>query len=170
MDFERLAAEHKDAVYRQLVRMCGNHEDAEDVLVTSLMKAYNALGSLDDVEAFRAWLGQIGRRTCGRLKRRESVRHLVGLDTLAEQGFELPSDDASPEILALEMETKNCVMNALEGLPDIYREIYVLRDIQGLSVAETAEKLEISEANVKTRLHRARTLLRDSIDETLNCA
>ena len=55
MNFDALANEHKDAVYRQLIRACGNREDAEDVLVESLLKAYHSLGQLRESTAFRAW-------------------------------------------------------------------------------------------------------------------
>jgi DNA-directed RNA polymerase specialized sigma24 family protein len=63
-DFDALTRQHKDSVYRQLLRVCGNHEDAEDVLVEALLKAYRHLNQLRDSEAFRAWLAQIGRRVC----------------------------------------------------------------------------------------------------------
>ena len=62
MDFDELAEAHKDAVYRQMIRACGNREDAEDVLVEALLKAYRSLDQLRDQGAFRAWLARIGRR------------------------------------------------------------------------------------------------------------
>lgn len=167
MNFERLVNQHKDAVYRQMVRMCGNHDDAEDVLAESLVKAYRALGGLQDEEAFRAWLTQIGRRTCGRLKRREALRPTTALEALAESGFEIPDHADSPEVMALEMQTKDCIMDALEEIPNLYKEIYLLRDVDQLSVEETAKKLGISVPNVKTRLHRARAMLREKIDAAL---
>ena len=70
MDFEALANQHKDAVYRQLMRACGNREDAEDVLIEALLKAYRNLDQLHESGAFRAWLAQIGRRVCWQLKQR----------------------------------------------------------------------------------------------------
>ena len=76
-DFESLAAEHKDAVYRQLIRTCGNQEDAEDVLVEALLKAYQHLDQLREHSAFRPWLAQIGRRVCWHLKEREALRPLM---------------------------------------------------------------------------------------------
>jgi RNA polymerase sigma-70 factor (ECF subfamily) len=59
MNFEELANEHKDAVYRQMLRVCGNHADAEDVLMEALLKAYRSLGQLREAAAFRAWLGRL---------------------------------------------------------------------------------------------------------------
>ena len=68
MDFERLSHQHKDAVYRQMVRVCGNREDAEDVLIEALLKAYRSLGDLAAPEAFRAWLARIANRVCWQLR------------------------------------------------------------------------------------------------------
>ncbi len=72
MDFERLSHQHKDAVYRQMVRVCGNREDAEDVLIEALLKAYRSLGDLAAPEAFRAWLAALPTGfagNCGSVKR-----------------------------------------------------------------------------------------------------
>jgi RNA polymerase sigma-70 factor (ECF subfamily) len=77
MNFEALANENRDAVYRQLIRACGNREDAEDVLVEALLKAYRNLGQLRDSDAFRSWLAQIGRRVCWQLKQREALLPII---------------------------------------------------------------------------------------------
>jgi DNA-directed RNA polymerase specialized sigma24 family protein len=74
MEFETLANQHKDEVYRQMIRACGNREDAKDVLVEALLKAHRHLGQLRDGGAFRAWLAQIARRVCWQLKKREAVK------------------------------------------------------------------------------------------------
>ena len=63
-NFEALTQQHKDAVYRQMIRVCGNREDAEDVQVEALLKAYRHLDELRDSAAFRGWLAQIARRVC----------------------------------------------------------------------------------------------------------
>jgi RNA polymerase sigma-70 factor, ECF subfamily len=167
MDFERLAIQHKDAVYRQLFRMCGNHEDAEDVLVESLTKAYRALDGLESEEAFRAWLAQIARRTCGRLKQREKLRHALPLDALDAWGIELVSNEAGQDEILLADQMKACILRALESLPPIYAEVYQARDIEGLSAEETAGRLGLTVAAVKSRLHRARSMVRERIDRSL---
>ena len=86
MDFETLAAESRDAVYRQLVRVRGNREDAEDVLIEALLKAYTKLDSLRESSAFRAWLAQIGRRVCWQLKRREALLPIIQLAAYGRRG------------------------------------------------------------------------------------
>ncbi|MCW5947230.1 MAG: sigma-70 family RNA polymerase sigma factor [Fimbriimonadales bacterium] len=167
MDFDRLASKHKDAVYRQLLRMCGNHDDAEDVLAESLAKAYRALPSLNDSEAFQAWLAQIGRRTCGRLKRRDAEKPVVALEELEELGFQSRSRIDDPEAIALEQETKRCLLEAFDALPIQYKDVYRMREVEGLSAEETAKRTGLTTGNVKSRLHRARKLIRDSIDAML---
>lgn len=167
MDFERLARQNKDAIYRQMVRMCGNADDAEDVLAESLLKAWRSLGSLHDEAAFRGWLAIIARRTCGRLKARESLLPLLRLADLSETGKEPADPGASPETRLLEEETKACLLQALADLPPIYRAVYELRDLENLPASAVADRLEISVAAVKSRLHRARALVRRSLDEGL---
>lgn len=167
MDFDRLARQHKDAVYRQMYRMCGNHEDAEDVLSEALMKAYRSADGLSSEETFRAWLAQIARRTCGRLKKRENLRPVLSLGSIEGSGFE-PTDEAPTQTeLVAEAEMKECVLRAFAALPPMYAEVYEARDIQELSAEETAKKLGITVAAVKSRLHRARAMVRDRIDASL---
>lgn len=167
MTFDQLMARHKDSVYRQMVRMCGNPDDAEDVLAESLLSAYRALHQLSDEAAFQSWLAIIARRTCGRLKRREALAPLYRLTELMEQGKEPASPLASPETQVLEAETKACVLRVLQGLPPLYREVYELRDLQELPASEVAQRLGLSVAAVKSRLHRARALVRKGMDDGL---
>lgn len=164
-DFDRLANRHKDAVYRQLYRMCGNYDDAEDVLVESLVNAYKAIDDLQDEQAFRGWLAQIARRACGRLKKRQALQPVINLAAMEEAGYELPDPD-TPEASALHSETKGCIQTVINNLPDIYREIYEQRDILGLSAEEVRERSGLSIAAIKSRLHRARSMVRKGLDES----
>ncbi|MGV3618518.1 MAG: RNA polymerase sigma factor [Fimbriimonas sp.] len=166
MDYERLANRHKDAVYRQMLRMCGNRDDAEDVLAESLLRAYRAAGDLQTEEAFQAWLAQIGRRVCGRLRRREAARPLFAIADLGP-GWEPAAQGPSPEELALDAETKRCVQGALDSLPPPYREVYQRRDIDGHTAEEVASELGLTIPAVKSRLHRARAMVRERIGSRL---
>lgn len=97
MDFEALANEHKDSVYRQMIRICGNREDAEDVLIEALMAAYWHLGQLRDMLAFRSWLAHIAKRVCWQLKKREALLPLLQLSAVEDAGREIPSQEPSIE-------------------------------------------------------------------------
>lgn len=167
MDFEALANEHKDAVYRQMLRVCGNREDAEDVLIEALLRAYRHLNKLEHPEAFRAWLARIGSRVCWRLKRREAVLPVIQLSQMEDEGFEIASSSARPDEQWDAMEMKLVLKDALQTLPENYRRVYEMRDLEEQPGEKVAEALGISLQAMKSRLHRARALLRDRLDEVL---
>ena len=166
-DFELLANQHKDAVYRQLIRACGNREDAEDVLIEALLKAYQHLDQLENVVAFRAWLAQIGRRVCWQLKEKEALRPILQLSMLEDEGGEIASDDPTLESHIAVQRMKSLLQTALSKLPEENRVVFELRDLEELSGEETAERLGISLASMKSRLFRARKQLREQMDEAL---
>jgi len=167
MDFEALANEHKDAVYRQMLRVCGNREDAEDVLIEALFRAYRHLNKLEHPEAFRAWLARIGSRVCWRLKRREAVLPIIQLSHMEDEGVEIPSTSAGPDEHWDAMQMKQILDNALLTLPEKYRRVYEMRDLENRPGEDVAQALRISLAAMKSRLHRARVLLRDRLDGVL---
>jgi RNA polymerase sigma-70 factor (ECF subfamily) len=167
MDFERLSHQHKDAVYRQMVRVCGNREDAEDVLIEALLKAYRSLDDLAAPEAFRAWLGRIASRVCWQLRRREALLPLLQLSAMEEGEGRAVDLAPSAEEQAWAAEMKRMLMVALSSLPQDYRAVYELRAIEELSGEETARRLGLSLAAMKSRWHRSRKLLRERLDATL---
>ena len=168
MDFEALANEHKDAVYRQLIRACGNREDAEDVLIESLLKAYRSLGQLRESNSFRPWLAQIGRRVCWQLKQREALLPLMQLSAMEEEGREVAAAGPSVEMSAARSQMKALLEKAVQSLPKAERQVYELRDLEELSGDETAARLKITPAAMKSRLHRARAGIRRSMDALLS--
>ena len=167
MNFDTLAAQHKDAVYRQMIRVCGNREDAEDVLIEALLKAYRHLDQLRESAAFRSWLAQIAKRVCWQLKERESLLPLLQLSTLEEDGREVPGREPPPDVQLARQEMKHLLNQAVAALPELYRPVYQLREIQDLSGEEVAQQLGISSAAMKSRLHRARDLVRTYLDAAL---
>src|SRR5579864_3575971 len=167
MDFEGLVNEHKDAVYRQMIRTCGNREDAEDVLIEALLKAYRNLDQLRAQEAFRVWLAQIGRRVCWQLKKREALLPVLQLSELEAEGQELAGDSPALDATLAMQQMKELLMNAVEALPEQYRDVYRMRDLEELSGEEVAQRLQISLQAMKSRLHRARAMVRESLDAAL---
>src|SRR5271169_3569693 len=167
MDFEALANEHKDSVYRQMIRVCGNREDAEDVLVEALLTAYRHLGQLRDRVAFRSWLAQIAKRVCWQLKKRESLLPLLQLSSLEDEGREISSPEPSIEQQVALKEMKELLWEAVRNLPPEYRDVYEMRDIQEISGEEVASRLGISLAAMKSRLHRGREMVREYLDVAL---
>jgi DNA-directed RNA polymerase specialized sigma24 family protein len=79
VNFEFLVRQHKDAIYGQMVRVCGNRRDVEDILIEALFKAYRSLDQLRDSAAFRAWLAAIAGRVCWQLRKREALLPILQL-------------------------------------------------------------------------------------------
>lgn len=167
MNFEALANEHKDAVYRQMIRVCGNREDAEDVLIEALLKAYRHLDQLRDSVAFRSWLAQIAKRVCWQLKQQESLLPLLQLSVLEDEGEQISGHDLPMEAQLASRQMQELLAEAVASLPPAYRSAYQLRDVEELPGDQVARRLGISRAAMKSRLHRARQLLRQHLDAAL---
>ena len=167
MDFEQLANQHKDAVYRQMIRVCGNHADAEDVLIEALLKAYRHIHQLRDSVAFRSWLATIAQRVCWQLKQQQALAPLLQLSMLDDEGHQLPSRDTPADTQLALQQMKSIVAAAIASLPPREREVYQLRDLEQLPGDEVAKRLSLSLPAMKSRLHRARRLLRERIDQAL---
>jgi RNA polymerase sigma-70 factor (ECF subfamily) len=166
-DFDTLTLQHKDSVYRQMIRVCGNREDAEDVLVEALLKAYRHLDQLRESTAFRAWLAQIAKRVCWQLKERESLLPLLQLSALEDEGREIAGEEISPEAQMARRQMKQLLDDAIAALPELYRAVYRMRDIEDRPGDGVAHELGISRAAMKSRLHRARELVRAHLDAAL---
>jgi RNA polymerase sigma-70 factor (ECF subfamily) len=167
VDFDALARQHKDAVYRQMVRVCGNREDAEDVLIEALLKAYRHLDQLRESAAFRAWLAQIAKRVCWQLKERESLLPLLQLSVLEDEGREVAGTEPLPDVQVARQQMKGLLNESIAALPEPYRSVYELCDVEDLRGDEVARRLGISRAAMKSRLHRARELVRTHLDAAL---
>ena len=167
VNFESLANEHKDAIYRQMLRVCGNREDAEDVLIEALLKAYCSLDQLRDSASFKAWLAQIARRVCWQLKQHEALLPLLQLTEMESAGHELHDKAPAPEEIVSAAQMKQLLQQAVARLAPEFRAVYQLRDLDELPGDEVAAMLGISIAAMKSRLHRARSMLREHIDAAM---
>ena len=167
MNFETLVNQHKDAVYRQMVRVCGNREDAEDVLIEALLKAYRHLDELRDDVAFRAWLAKIASRVCWQMRKRDALMPLLQLSELEAEGRELAAQEPPFDVQMDLAEMKVALREAIAALPTAYRSVYEMRDLQDMAGVEVAQRLGISPAAMKSRLHRARELVRKQLDNAL---
>jgi RNA polymerase sigma factor (sigma-70 family) len=124
--------------------------DVEDAVQESLILVSRKLGSLRSLECFASWVFRIVKRECNRLKR--GRRMLTG---------EAITDEILPSVTPEAAEWRQDVASALESLPPHYREIVLLRDLEGLSIAELGERLGLTPMATKARLHRARALARE---------
>jgi RNA polymerase sigma-70 factor (ECF subfamily) len=145
--------------------MCGQREDAEEVAQDTLLKVFESFDQLRDPEKVRSWVFRIAKNYC-LMKRRKSMfapEAEVSLDEEREVPIQVPDSSDLPEDHVLRREMSDQLVQALRALPDGYRSVVLLREMEGLSTAETAELLDLSEDAVKQRLHRARAMLRQSL-------
>jgi RNA polymerase sigma-70 factor, ECF subfamily len=175
--FDRFVEHFRNKIFQYSWLMCGQREDAEEVAQETLLKIFENLDQLREPERVRPWVFRIAKNAC-LMKRRKSVfapEHELSLDELMpsksqeDGGLRLQIADWSklPDDQALRSEMKHLLERALGELPEIYRSVILLRDMEELSTQETAQILELSEDSVKTRLHRARLALRQKLDEYL---
>jgi RNA polymerase sigma-70 factor, ECF subfamily len=166
---DRLLRRTQEVALRFGILVCGHPEDAEDVMQDALLKTYLHVGTIREPDAFRTWLYRTVRNACLTKRRRRSgePRRVTSMEQ-GEAG-EAPIDVADPapgpEALAFNAKLGERLRDALHALPPPFRVVVLLREVQGLSTRETAAAMGISEDNVKTRLRRARNLLRDRLTE-----
>jgi RNA polymerase sigma-70 factor (ECF subfamily) len=149
------------------LRMCGHREDAEDVFQETLIKAFTQLKTLDAPGALKTWLWLVVANEC-RMSRRgpRDPSRSVALEDLRPEGAEGPPAElpdtggVSPEEQAIRAQNRELLERALAELTPEQRLMILLRDFEGLSTADAAQVLGITEANAKVRLHRARLALR----------
>lgn len=128
--------------------------DVEDAVQESLITVSRKLGDLRSLECFTSWVFRIVKRECNRLKR--GRRWLTG-DAISEE--------IMPVVTPEPVEWRHDVAAALESLPEHYRQVVLLRDLEGLSIAEIADHLALTREAVKSRLHRARALAREYLEQ-----
>jgi RNA polymerase sigma-70 factor, ECF subfamily len=167
--FEHLMRRHNARVYRAARAILRDDSEAEDVMQDAYVRAYEHLREFEGRARFSTWLTRIAvHEALARVRRRQ---HVSAFDSDSEQQFMATQSDASPEEQLSENEMRSALEAAVTKLPDEFRAVFVLRAVEGMSGAETAECLGIPEETVKTRLHRARgrlqQLLVTSIEPTV---
>ena len=155
-----LLGRHAPTVMRFATKMCRNQADAEDVLQDTLLAAARGLRDLRGGAAVSTWLYTVARSYC--IKKRRKSKHapdaIVPLDAAETVAIAAPTDE--PDAAASRREIGDALERALRELDDTAREVVALRDVEGLSAAETADVLGTSVDAAKSRLHRARSELR----------
>jgi RNA polymerase sigma-70 factor (ECF subfamily) len=168
---ERLLIRAQEVAYRFSLTVC-QAEDAEDVMQEALLKTYRHVKRIRHPEAFRSWLYRTVRNACF-MRHRRRVHEPAGLLSLDEilhppvgaRPIEVPDPGRDPEALAMNATLRRRLRQALGALPPALRMIVFLREMEGLSTREVAQVTRLSEANVKTRLHRARLFLQRQLGD-----
>lgn len=162
--FRAVMRRHNRRLFRIAYSILKDADEAEDAVQDAYLRAFQSLGQLEDPARFPTWLATIAvNEARGRLRR---ARRTTPLDDAMLQTEIVPmftEPSASPERLAVSGELRRVLERAVDDLPGPFRTVFMLRGVEGFDVAETAACLGIPEATVKTRFHRARALLRQSL-------
>ncbi len=171
--FEALVGRHEDKVYGLALRMTRSEADAAEIAQDTFLSAYQHLAEFRGEAAFGSWVHRIAANNALMRLRRQRVLDIVGEDQLAGPEFtergslaEAPETDWSrrADDKILDEELGRAIQAATDALPEGYREVFLLKDVEGLSYEEISEMVGISVPAVKSRLHRARLALREAID------
>ena len=167
--FYDLIQPYERGVFLAAASILGNQADAEDAAQEAILKAYKNLARFRQESKFSTWLIQIAINEA-KMKLRKDRRHLyesIDAGHPSDEGDYIPIDFADwreiPSEALEQSALRDALQNALKSLPEKYQTVFILRDVQQMSIAETAEALGISEENVKTRTSRARLQMRDRL-------
>ena len=162
-DFDDLVEKHSSFVYNVAYRLMGNPEDAEDVAQDAFLSAYRAFDRFRGESRVTTWLYRI--TTNAALMKLRKTKLTRSLTQTGIEDMEVVDWSASPDREAINSELKEKLQDGIDQLEPDLRAAVVLRDVEGLSSAEAAEMLEITVAALKSRLHRARILLRKYLSD-----
>ncbi|MFA5809160.1 MAG: sigma-70 family RNA polymerase sigma factor [Thermoleophilia bacterium] len=169
---ETLVSRYEGRVYNLVYRMMGNRDDAEDVLQDTFFNVIRSLGKFQSRSSFSTWLYRVATNAAltklrQRSKRDKSESEFLdeanSVQHMAHAGHKLTDWSESPSDKLLNNEARQVMDEAIAELPEMYRVVFVLRDVEELPAAEVAEVLGLSVAAVKSRLHRARLYLRNRL-------
>ncbi len=168
-EFARMVDKYSNPLYRLALKMLWNPRDAEDVLQNTFLQAFQHLGEFEGRSTLSTWLYRIASNEALMMIRRRRPE-VTFSDTVPEQAGEAEVEPVEftdwgylPEEELLSGETRDMLDQAIQHLPEIFRIVFILRDIEGLSIRETSEALNLTETAVKTRLLRARLRLREEL-------
>ena len=161
--FEVLMRRHNERLYRAARAILRDDAEAEDVLQQAYVNAYAHLRQFDGRSAFATWLTRIAVNEAIARARRRGRYQPLGDDERAPFDTRFSMQTNNPEKEAFAREMRAILEDAVDALPDGYREVFMLRQVEGLSTAETAVCLGVSDDVVKTRLSRARAALRERL-------
>lgn len=165
--FEILIRRNNPFLYKTGRSYNYNHQDTQDLMQDTYLDAYSHLTQFENRSSFKTWIIKIMLNNCYRKKQKFSSKNEVPYE-ITDKSIPMfsnqPFNDANKTIMNREL--SSAIENALQQVPVDYRMVFSLRELNRLTIAETAEALDISEANVKVRLNRAKAMLRKEIEKT----
>lgn len=169
--FRAIMQKHNQRLFRVARAVVNNDDEAEDILQDAYLKAFAAIALFRGESGLSTWLTAITLNEArGRLRRRRPGESLEVMEANGDRIIPFPgmAEITDPEAEAVRSEARRLLERAIDGLTDEFRIVFMLRDVEGLSVEETAAQLDINPQTVRTRLFRARQSLRQSLVTTLS--
>lgn len=144
-----------------------NHEDTQDLMQDTFIDAYTALSKFENRSSLKTWIIKIMLNNCYKKQHKWSSKNITSseINDYSKPLFST-NENTDPIRKVMRKELNIVIENALEHIPLHYRLVFILREVNGLNIVETAEALEISETNVKTRLNRAKSMLRKEVEKS----
>src|SRR6186713_395419 len=165
--FEILIRRNNPYLYKLGMSYGYKHDDVEDLMQEAFIAAYLSLEKFEARSSFKTWITRIMLNLCYQKARKLSFKFEKANDILNEKTTPMFESNQSMDTYrsVLNNELSNVIVSALTSIPLEYRMVFSLRELNGMSTAETAETLEISETNVKVRLNRAKQMLREKVEK-----
>jgi RNA polymerase sigma factor (sigma-70 family) len=161
--YELLMRKYNQRLYRICKGYLTEEDEIEDVMQDAYIKGYQQLGKFENRSMFSTWLIRILINEClMRLRQKKKMAAVpYNEDDLNIENLLIDYEHAEQKIMKSEL--KNMLENAVQSLPEKYKSVFIMREVESMSVAETSEVLEITESNVKVRLNRAKEMLRENL-------
>jgi len=164
--FEILMRRHNQALYRIIRGYLRDDEEIRDAMQNAYLKAFDKLYQFQGNSAFSTWLIRIGiNEALLRLKaiKRGKVIYMAAAEVGNERLIRIPDKQINAEKVIIRQEVQQLMEHAIDALPEKYRAIYIMKEVEGMSTQQISECLSLTEANVKVRLFRARATLKESL-------
>lgn len=156
--FEILLRRNNQKLYRVLRGYLTDHDEVVDTMQDTYVTAYEKLDQFRQSAQFSTWLIRIGINKA--LRRINQSRKVVSIEELNESQFQ---SNQQPELKYMQAEAKQTLEMAIGSLAEKYRSAYIMKEVEGMSIAEISDCLEITQSNVKVRIHRAKSLIKDKL-------
>jgi RNA polymerase sigma factor (sigma-70 family) len=163
--FEILIRRYNSHLYKTGRSYNYSHEDTQDLMQESFISAYLNLAKFENRASFKTWIIKIMLNHCWQKQQKLSYKNETRQD-ISENSASMFVSPTDTQSAIMNKELNNVIENALSEVPENYRMVFTLREINGMNVAETAEAMNISETNVKVRLNRAKAMLRTQIEKS----
>lgn len=165
--FEIIIRRNNPSLYKVGRSYNYNHEDTQDLMQDTYIDAFTALSKFENRSSFKTWIIKIMLNNCYKKQQKWSSKNIITTE-INENSTPMFSNNQQTDTnkTVMNRELNFVIENSLQQIPMDYRLVFTLREVNGLNIAETADTLNISEANVKVRLNRAKTMLRKEVEKS----